>query len=96
MFSKKKLNIVEEVEPKVTVVSKQDPIDMEAIHRKKLIEISSGYSYEDAEIMCSVFARKYPEVMYEALSKEHQNMYLLIKSLNTLNSSYLEKVGEEV
>ena len=96
MFSKKKLNIVEELEPKVTVSTKQDPIDMEAIHRKKLIEISSGYSYEDAEVICSVFARKFPELMYKALSKEHQNMYLLIQSLNSLNSSYLEKVGEEV
>lgn len=64
-------------------------------HKKKMIEICEGYSEEDAKIACTVFARKFPGVMYQALSMEHQNMCDLVAGVSNLNATYLKKMDGE-
>lgn len=66
------------------------------LHKKKMIEICEGYSEEDAKIACTVFARKFPGVMYQALSMEHQNMCDLVAGVSNLNATYLRKMEGEI
>lgn len=71
-----------------------ESIDINAIHKSKLLEISNGYCAEDAAIVCAVFARKFPDVMYTALSNEHKNMANLLTGVDQLHLSYMEKLGK--
>ena len=44
--------------------------DVDAKHKDKLIEISLGFDREDAAIVCKIFARKYPDIMLNAIESE--------------------------
>ena len=63
------------------------------MHHKKLLEICDSYSEDEVIIACSVFARKFPGVMYDSLAKEHKNMTVIIQGFNDLNREYLGKMG---
>ena len=57
-------------------------------HKLKLIEICSSYTKEEVLIMCGVFARNYPDVMYEALQDQHRVLSRVNESINELNTCY--------
>ena len=57
-------------------------------HKLKLIEICSSYTKEEVLIMCGVFARNYPDVMYEALQDQHRVLSRVNESINKLSDSY--------
>ena len=48
-------------------LTKPDP---EVKHKDKLIEISLGFDKDDAEVVCKIFARKYPDIMLNAIKTE--------------------------
>lgn len=52
---------------KETTLTKPDP---DAKHHEKLVEIARGFDTEDAAIVCQIFARKYPDIMFNALKVE--------------------------
>lgn len=64
------------------------------LHKKKLLDMCEGYSEDEVKIACKVFARRFPEAMYAALSEEHRNMTELVSGLHSLNCSYQQKVSE--
>lgn len=66
------------------------------LHKKKMLEISEGYSEEDVRIACMVFARKFPGVMYQSLSMEYQNMCDLVAGFSNLNATYIGKVNGDL
>lgn len=95
MFTKKKETVVlPTLEDIIHVTKPETAIDINAIHKAKLLEISNGYSIEDAEIVCAVFARKFPDAMYTALNNEHKNMATLLTGVDQLHLSYMEKLGK--
>ena len=57
-------------------------------HKLKLIEICSSYTKEEVLIMCGVFARNYPDVMYEALQDQHRVLSRVNESINELSTCY--------
>lgn len=63
-----------------------------ALHKRKLLEICESYSEEEANIACAVFARRFPNAMYNALNNEHTNMVAMVTGVNQLNTSYIEKM----
>lgn len=62
------------------------------LHKKKLLEMCESYSEDEVRIACSVFARRFPDAMYTALSEEHKNMVEMVNGVNNLNVSYMEKM----
>ena len=52
---------------KEAALTKPDP---DAKHHEKLIEIANGFDIEDASIVCQIFARKFPEIMLNAIETE--------------------------
>lgn len=62
------------------------------MHKKKLLEMCESYSEDEVAIACSVFARRFPDAMYSALSEEHRNMVEMVNGVNSLNVSYMEKM----
>lgn len=91
-------NVLETSEPLLpeelrTICKTEDKAN--GVHKKKMLEICEGYSEEDARIACTVFARKFPGVMYQALSTEHQNMCDLVAGVSNLNATYLRKMDGE-
>lgn len=66
-----------------------------SIHKKKLLEICEGYGEDEVRIACAVFARNYPDVMYDALRNEHENMRKLVNGVHDLSNSFLRKFDGE-
>ena len=62
-------------------------------HKKKLLELCEGYSEDEVRIACRVFARRFPNAMYDSLRDEHQNMVSMVTGVQQLQTSYLEKMG---
>lgn len=52
---------------KEAALTKPDP---DAKHHEKLVEISLGFDREDAAVVCKIFARKYPDIMLNAIETE--------------------------
>ena len=52
---------------KEAALTKPDP---DAKHHEKLVEISLGFDREDAAVVCKIFARKFPEIMLNAIETE--------------------------
>ncbi len=52
---------------KEATLTKPDP---DAKHHEKLVEISLGFDREDAAVVCKIFARKFPEIMLNAIKTE--------------------------
>ena len=61
-------------------------------HKKKLLEMCEGWSEDEVQIACKVFARRFPDAMYGALSEEHQSMVAMVSGVNQLNVAYMEKM----
>ena len=61
-------------------------------HKKKLLEMCEGWSEDEVQIACKVFARRFPDAMYGALSNEHQSMVSMVSGVNQLNVAYMEKM----
>ena len=57
-------------------------------HKLKLIEICSSWTQEDVHIACGVFARTYPDIMYETLQTQHRVLSRVNESINELSTSY--------
>lgn len=64
-------------------------------HSRKLMEISEAYDEHDAIIICRIFARRFPDIMYESLKDEHDAMVELIAGINQMNGVYSEKSHTE-
>ena len=52
---------------KEAALTKPDP---DAKHHEKLVEISLGFDREDAAVVCKIFARKFPDIMLNAIKTE--------------------------
>lgn len=44
--------------------------DEAAKHHNKLMEIANGFDEQDAAYVCRIFARKFPDTMFNALKTE--------------------------
>lgn len=95
-MSVSKENILEASEPLLPEGFRKNEDKTNGVHEKKMQEICEGYSEEDARIACTVFARRFPEVMYQTLSMEHQNMCNLVAGVSNLNAAYLGKMNGEI
>lgn len=76
----------DEAEDEETISARIQEEDQQ--HRLKLIEICSSYTKEEVLIMCGVFARNYPDVMYEALQDQHRVLSRVNESINELSTCY--------
>lgn len=76
------------------IFQSQDKVTKENnFHKKKLLELCEGYSEDEVRIACKVFARRFPNAMYDSLRDEHQNMVSMVTGVQQLQTSYLEKMG---
>lgn len=69
-------NIVKEV-PSFLQNPELTKPDSDARHHEKLIEIASGFDKDDAEIVCWIFAKKYPGIMLQAIADEMSDLRIL-------------------
>lgn len=82
------LDLEEKIQKNKVIVDLDVVGATEEVHEKKLMDICKGYCEEDARIVCKVFAEMYPDIMFDALRDEQNQMKSLInnvkKNLNTI------------
>ena len=77
--------------------TKKDPNSAENIvHKRKLIDISEGFSEDEAKIVCEVFSRRFPAVMYAALADEHASLIDLITGMRKLETNYQGRTHKSI
>lgn len=66
------------------------------VHKRKLIDISEGFSEDEAKIVCEVFSRRFPAVMYAALADEHASLVDLIAGMRKLETNYQGRTHKNI
>lgn len=66
------------------------------VHKRKLIDISEGFSEDEAKIVCEVFSRRFPAVMYAALADEHASLVDLIAGMRKLETNYQGRTHKSI
>ena len=73
---------------KEAALTKPDP---DAKHHEKLIEIAHGFDMEDANIVCQIFARRFPGLMLRAISDEITDLRALRDDVSKTIDIYRSK-----
>lgn len=69
-------------------LTKPDP---DAKHHEKLVEIARGFDEQDASVVCQIFAREYPDIMFNALKAEIVDLRALRDDVSKTVKLYLAK-----
>ena len=65
--------------------------DENAKHHEKLLETAKGFDSEEAAIICRIFARKYPDIMFNALKAEIVDLRAIKDDVSKTMNLYLAK-----
>ena len=68
--------------------------DENAKHQEKLLEIANGFDEVDARVVCMIFARKYPTIMFQALTKEILDLRTMRDDVIAAAELYKAQEGE--